>query len=138
MGRTEIIEHTADVGLGIWGKNLEELFRLGAEGMFSLIADLSQVEAKEREKVELEAGSVGELFHDWLDELLYLFDTRHILFRNYEFEKLDEKHLRAIATGEKVNFDKHDLHKEIKAVTRHNYRVEKGPGGWEAEVLFDI
>ena len=40
--RYEEIEHTADVGIRAYGRDLDELFVNAAEGMFSLIADLDR------------------------------------------------------------------------------------------------
>ena len=37
----EVIEHTADIGLKIWGKDLPSLFRDAAEGFFDLVTDFS-------------------------------------------------------------------------------------------------
>ena len=34
----ELIDHTADVGIKVWGSTLTELFENAAKGMFSVIA----------------------------------------------------------------------------------------------------
>ncbi|MBU3933351.1 MAG: archease, partial [Candidatus Omnitrophica bacterium] len=48
MKRYEIIDHTADIGLRAYGKDLKQLFTNAAYGMFDILADLKKVRAKER------------------------------------------------------------------------------------------
>ncbi len=41
----ELIEHTADVGIKAYGKNISEAFENAAKGMFDIITDKSEIEA---------------------------------------------------------------------------------------------
>jgi len=40
--------------------------------------------------------------------------------------------------GEAIDFSRHRVFGEIKAVTFHRLRVEQRDGIWMAEVLFDV
>ncbi len=138
MGKIETIEHTADIGLRISAEDLSELFSLAARGMFSIIAELSTVETRESQSIELSAENVEELFASWLRELLYTSSVERMLFSGFEILAISEKHLRASARGEPLDFEKHELHTEIKAVTQYALSVKKKGNLWEAEVFFDI
>jgi len=42
----EVIEHTADVGLKVWGKNFVELLKNAACGMYHLVCEKNVIEKK--------------------------------------------------------------------------------------------
>jgi len=48
--------------------------------MFDIVADLEKYHRRNRRKVELEASDDEELLVAWLDELLYNFYTKQIIF----------------------------------------------------------
>ncbi|UCG94894.1 MAG: archease, partial [Candidatus Aerophobus sp.] len=43
MKKYEFINHTADLGIRVWGESIEELFKNAAYSMFDTIADLNRV-----------------------------------------------------------------------------------------------
>ncbi|GAG16189.1 unnamed protein product, partial [marine sediment metagenome] len=55
MKRYEVIDHTADIGIKTYGKDLKELFVNAAYGMFDILADLKNVRAKEQLAIKLKA-----------------------------------------------------------------------------------
>ena len=138
MKRYELIDHTADVGIRAFGKNLEELFRNTAVGMFEMMTDLEKVAHKVRQEIRLEEKNVEDLLIRWLQELLYRFSVDRAFYGDFQFTALTEQKLSAVIRGEKINDQKHTLKKEVKAVTYHGLKVEKTKEGWVGEVIFDI
>ena len=136
--RYELIEHTADIGIKAYGKDLKELFANAAGGMFEILADLKNVRIKESLKIELKAPNVEELFLSWLSELLYQYNSKKIIFKEFLIDKLTENLLSAEAKGEKLDLRWHRLKAEIKAVTYHELRVEKIKNHWQGRMIFDI
>ena len=58
MGRVETFDHTADLGLRIFGDDLADLFRTAAAGLFDVIvANRDEVQITETESISL-AGRV--------------------------------------------------------------------------------
>ncbi|MEW6733484.1 MAG: archease [Acidobacteriota bacterium] len=134
----EIFEHTADLGLRITAPDLNSLFAQTAEAFFSLIVEnLSEVHAEQQIDFQITGEDKAYLLFDWLNELLYTFDTRHLLLCQYNVE-VDETGLRAQAWGEKLDINRHQLDHEIKAITYHELKVEQISYGWQAEVIVDI
>jgi len=133
-----LIDHTADIGIKVYGKTLKELFRNAAIGCFDNIADLDNVQLNRQVRFDVQAPSQEELLLSWLKELLYSFDTKKILFRDFKIEKLNPTHLIATAYGDRLNLKKHSVKEEIKAVTYHEFSLKHGPGGWTAHVIFDV
>lgn len=133
--RYEEIEHTADVGIRAYGRSLDELFANAAEGMFSLIADLTAVKPVGEIEVRLQADDIPTLFLRWLGELLYIHETQRLLFSSFDVH-VDGNSLQGHARGEAIDKKRHELKLMIKAVTRHGLVVDPEKG--IADVIFDI
>jgi SHS2 domain-containing protein len=140
MGRAETFEHTADLGLRVVADDLADLFETAAAGLFDVIvANRLEIREIDEERFALAAESVEALFLAWLDELIFLCETRHRLYRSYKVAIDEERHcLEATIRGEPIDPDRHVLDHEVKAATRHGLVVRPEAGGWLAEVILDI
>lgn len=138
MPAYEIIEHTADIGIRSFGKTEAEAFENAAAGMFSLITDLPGIRDEQQFPVEVEAEDHETLLVEWLNELLYLFESNGVLLSRFEIVELGENHLAGKAWGEPIDTARHELKDDIKAVTYHMLKVEQTEGGWETDVIFDV
>jgi len=138
MKRFEILDHTADIGLIIYGKDLKGLFGNAGEGFFHLITDLEKVRSRVERRIELGGQCLERLLVDWLDELLYLHEVKHLLFKEFSMETVGEQGLKAVVKGEPFQEGIHLIKTEIKAVTYHQIQVKKMDGGWKAQVIFDL
>ncbi|MEM2192728.1 MAG: archease, partial [Candidatus Hadarchaeales archaeon] len=97
------MEHPSDIGFRAYGSNLAEAFENAAVALFEIMTDTRGVEPKEEVEVELKAEDRGALLYDWLDHLIYLQDSRGLLFSKFKVEiaeKAGELELRAKAWGE--------------------------------------
>jgi SHS2 domain-containing protein len=131
----EIIDHTADVGIVAYGDDVNRAFANAGKALFSLITDLDNVEEVTYREIELTAPDQESLLVDWLNELIYLFDTEQFLFKRFDLMQLDETHLKARIYGQKVSG--HKLKIGVKAATYHMLKIE-GSNGVKVQVLFDI
>lgn len=134
----EHFEHTADLGLRIRGDDLDSLFAEAGAGLLSIIVENpGDVRATEAVPIRIEGADPGTLLFDWLAELLFIFDTRHLLLCAFEV-RVGPSGLEATARGEPIDLQRHRLLHEIKAITYHGLRVERVGNAWEAEVIVDI
>jgi len=133
----EILDHTADVGIIAYGADLKQAFANAAKALFSLITELDDVEEVLHRDMELTASDEENLLVEWLNELVYRFDTDGIIFRRFDIIKLNSTHLKARGYGEKVDSSKHKLKTGVKAATYHMLKVDKNDG-CKVQVLFDI
>jgi SHS2 domain-containing protein len=138
MKQYEVIEHTADIGLRIYGRDLQELFRHAALGLFNLMTDVGKIKTQESRTFCLQSQNAGNLLLSWLRELLFTFSVEKWVFKEIVFKNLTERQLEAIATGERFDPKRHEQRSEVKAVTYHQFKLEKRKTGWVAEVIFDI
>ena len=134
----ELIEHTADIGIKVKGKDLKGLFKNAALAMFDIIAERkSKIEnRKSRIIIKQKADDLEELFINWLNELLSLSATKELIFFDFKIEKLDKNNLQATAVGEAIK--NYRVNTEIKAATYHQLKLEQTHSCWQAEVIFDV
>ena len=132
----EEFEHPADWGLRVRGANHAALFVAAARGMFSLLTDVSPVDATQRFELELEALDTATLLIDWLNELLYLAEDNAIVFKHFTIHELDADHarLRASASGGPPT----RLDKTIKAATFSGLCIAHDAHGYSVEIVFDV
>jgi SHS2 domain-containing protein len=134
----ETFEHTADLGLRIRAPTLKSVFEEAGEALFAaVIEDLEAVEHRRCHAVQIENDERELLLFDWLNNLLYQFDTHHLLFSRFEVH-ITGNRVTATAWGEPLDRTRHLLSHEVKAITYHGLRVEQQPDGWLAEVIVDI
>jgi SHS2 domain-containing protein len=144
-GGYKVIDHTADVGIKVWGRTPKELLEEAALGMATQICDPAKVEEKEKRELSLEAEAMEELLLLWLKEILFLVEKEGLLFRRFQIER-DNFSLRNAKTvkiqasvyGEKADPARHDICIEIKAVTRHGLYIKRNGPWWEGNILFDV
>jgi SHS2 domain-containing protein len=138
MKRYEQIPHTADLAAKIYGKDLPELFENAAFAMFDMMADLEGLTSEESVDIQVEASDTESLLISWLNEVLYVFFIKQILFNKFSIQSLEEKSLIAIAQGEKLGKTTQRLKAEIKAATYHDLKIKETDGGYEVTVVFDV
>jgi SHS2 domain-containing protein len=137
----EYLEHTADLFFRSYGRSLGECYANAARAMFSAMVDPDSINPAVKKTFLLEANDLPVLMHDYLSEILFLFETEGLVFRVFEVsvEKKGAVYkLSATLSGEKFNKKKHVILTDIKAVTYHGLLVEKRDDQWVAEVLCDI
>ena len=134
----ETFDHTADLGLRIRAPDLDTLFAEAGRALFAaIVEDLESVLPRQQLQIDLTDDDRELLFFDWLKELLYHFDSQHLLFSRFQVQ-VGDAGLRATAWGEPLDHNRHVLLHEVKAITYHGLTVEQADDGWLAEVIVDI
>ncbi len=134
----EIIEHPADVGFLAYGATLEELFANAALAMMSLACELDAVKETASRQIEASAADVESLLFAWLAEILGIADAEQLVFRRSEVTTLGGNRVTGLVHGEEFDKSRHHAGTYIKAVTLHQFRVEKTADGWRAQVYLDV
>ncbi len=140
MGERELIDHTADVGLRLRADDLDDLFVTAAEALFDyIVTNRDDVRPVISDSIALQADSTGDLLVSWLNELIFLCETRHRLYTRFDVHLLDDgTRLEATIWGEPMDPDRHILDHEVKAVTRHEFDLHRQDGRWTATLILDI
>jgi SHS2 domain-containing protein len=134
----ELVDHTADIALRAWGLTREEVFEQAARAMLSLVCDPREIAELESVDVVVEAAGADLLLAAWLNELLYLFEARKLLFADFAIVELGDERLHARVTGERLDEERHVLCGGVKAATLHELSLVERDGRWEGFVVLDV
>lgn len=136
--RYRIFGTTADVGVKSSGRNMKEAFENQATGMFSIMVDLRTVTAGPSFNVKASGHDNESLLASFLEELLYISDTKQVFLKEFRITKLDGRTLSAEAKGEDIDPRRHIIKTQVKAVTYHMLKVDVSPGMVSTTVVYDI
>ena len=134
----EVLEHTADIGIRVKAPDLAGLFKNAGLAIFQISCEKKETTDKKVHKIAVaqKADNLEELFINWLNELLSLSAVEALIFEEIQITKVSESLIEAVAIGSSAK--NYKMNTEIKAATYHQLKVEKGPSGWVAEVIFDV
>ncbi len=138
MKKYEIFDHTADMGVRVFGRTVEEVFVNAAYALFDQWTDLRKVRKQISQEISVQGSDREDLLIRWLGELLFLGESRGFLFKEFTIRHLDSTSLKAVARGEIFDPSRHRFKAEIKAVTYHQTEVKEVDGKWEGRVILDI
>lgn len=138
MPKYILIDHTADTGIDVFGETLPDVFTNAAFALFDIITDLSCVEGKVEYKVKISGIDREQLLVNWLSELLYLYDVKNLLFKDFTITSITDNHLEASIRGEVFTEGKHVIKTGMKAVTYHGLSIVQKDCRWKARVIFDL
>ena len=133
---------TADIVFEATGRSLPELFSNAVDATTNVMIDnIEAIQPRETRRIELSNDKIDMLLFDFLQELIFLKDAERLLLRMREvhIDEKDERYfLKATAEGEPVDAERHHQRADVKAVTLHDFSVERENGVWKARVLLDI
>jgi len=134
----EQLEHTADLALRIYGRDLRELFAHAAQAMFSQVADMTCTskpgDATVQRQVAVQGLDYESLLVNWLNELLYLHETQREVYTVFNIVQLSLRRLKAVVRGGPSQA----VHTMIKAATYHQLAIERTAEGYAVTVVFDV
>jgi SHS2 domain-containing protein len=134
----ELTEHTADLGIRAWGPTREDVFEQAALALAALICDPATVAPREDQRVVLTAETDDLLLAAWLNELLFIFESRRFVFAGFVVDEVGGGRLWARARGEKQDDARHEVKATVKAATYHGLELKRDDGGWQGAVVLDV
>ncbi len=127
------LEHTADELLEATAPTFKEALQDAARGSFELIG---KGEKEEKEiRIEAKAKTREDLVVELLQKAVVECELEGISPKTAKILEIDEEKLsvKLLISGENK-----PPRNQIKAVTYHLLKVEKGKNGWKIHVLFDV
>jgi SHS2 domain-containing protein len=134
---------TADLAFEAFGKDYDELFVNAGLALESAMIELNSLEPVRRQNIKIESDSVENLLLLFLEELVFLKDAKRLLFNKLDCKvtrtgrgvwKLENRSL-----GEIIDSGKHKLGVDVKAVTKHLFKLEKLPRKpFRTQVVLDV
>ncbi len=135
-----MFDHTADIGIEIYGRTKKELFTNAARALYDVMIEIKEPLQKKRyrKKVSIEGADAADLLVNFLRELLYLFNGKRLVPVSCAITGMAARRLSATLAVVRFSPQVHTVRTEIKAVTYHGLVVERGKKGWRAKVIFDV
>ena len=135
MGRYKIINHTADTGIEVEGKDLKEIFFESYKGLYK-IAGVEKGEKEGRDKIKIVADTYEELLIKFLNELIFYIygEGKYCDVKKIEIKK-------DIGFKLEVEIEKYEIKKferEVKAATYHNISIKNKNGAFTTKIIFDL
>lgn len=143
----EVVPHTADLKIRVFGKTREELFANALIGMFQSTRPIApECHYDERERLVCPALPISRdigvnsmdlesLLVDFLSDALYLSDVHNEAYLAVNIDALSDNGITAQVKGIAIKgFEE----SEIKGVTYHDLKIEQKDGLWQTEIVFDI
>ncbi|MCD6417015.1 MAG: archease [Planctomycetes bacterium] len=131
-------EHTSDLGLRAWGRDLTELFDEAGAGLIELMLDPATVRPKETRQVSAEAEEPEELLIGWLEEVLFALDGEGFAPASVRVERMGERRVVGALVGELFSPRRHTIRTRVKAVTYHDVNIHRAQGRLEVRVILDV
>jgi SHS2 domain-containing protein len=127
MERYRFLEHTADAKFQAFGKTLEDAFCNAALATASLMWDWETIEQNVEHRVEIKGKDLKQLLCSFLEEIIYLLDSKSFLLGfpdNIKIEEEESKYmLKALFRGDNYN-KKYKIHSDVKAITYSEMEIE--------------
>lgn len=131
----EFLEHTADVKFRAEGKSMEEAFSNCAVAVSKTLCK-GTVKRKKTYKIKAFGQDNESLLYNFLEELLYLFDTENFLPAKVKEIKIKDNKLIAKVIGD--NREKYEIKNYIKSPTYNEMLVKKEKSKWICQVVLDV
>ena len=130
------LPHTADIQFQAFGNTLEEVFANSALAMFNAMST-SKVKEKLKRKISVSGKDNEALLYNFLEELLFLFDSEHFFLSKVGKMRIENGMLRAEVIGDKAG--KYSIRIDVKAITYNNMVVKKLKQDlYVAQVVLDV
>lgn len=137
MKRFEILPHTADVAVAVYGESVPDLFANAASALFELMFEMDSPRPGPTVRVEATGDGLEELLVAWLSELLAIAEVGGVALAGFEVTITGEHQAVGSATATPVE-DLVMTGTPIKAVTYHELAVRQAGGIWTATIVFDV
>jgi SHS2 domain-containing protein len=135
MEKFKFLKHTADIKFRAFGKNAEEVFGNSFLALKHVIYG-GKIKKKKKIKIKAKGKDFESLLYNFLEEFLFLFDSRNFLFSEIKKLKIKEFQIEAEVFGDDAK--NYKINQHVKAVTYNEMFVKKQGKKWIAQVVVDV
>jgi SHS2 domain-containing protein len=128
-------DHVGEVRLRVEAPTLAMLFEEAARGLAELLLDeADETASASAETISIRAADRDGLLVDWLNELIFLSETRHRVYTEARVARISDTELEALVHGVVPK----TIRTAVKAATLHALEIDVGPDGYFATVTLDV
>ena len=132
----------ADAAIEVSSNSLEGIFIDSGKALTNtMVDDLKSIKTNKKYTFKVESQERDLLLFEFLEKLVIEKDANQMLFSEFEVKinQINEKFMvSVIAHGEHIDYDRHELCADVKAVTLHKFSLTKEKEDWKAEMILDM
>jgi len=126
----------ADAAIEVNSESLEGIFVDSGKALTNtMVDDLKSIKTNQKYTFKVESQERDLLLFEFLEKLVIEKDANQMLFSEFEVKinQTDKKFMvSVIAHGEHIDYDRHELCADVKAVTLHKFSLTKEKENWWA------
>lgn len=133
----------ADLAFEAWADTPEDVLCSASDALLAAMVDRpDRLRFSVSREIRVSAEDWGMLLYRALEEILYVRDVEHLLVRYRRAETIrTSREIQAVldAAGETIAAFRGEFRTEVKAITFHGLKMERGGDGvWRARVVIDV
>lgn len=120
--------HTADSKFRAYGKNTETQFANAALALTSIMFEHKKITPRQEKKISVSGADMKALLYNWLEELLFLLDTKGFVLhavKKLKISKNKKYKLSAVVQGDSDQGKYEVVGSLVKAVTYSEMEITK-------------
>ena len=136
-----VVEDTtsADFVFEAYGISTNELFANCALACFYAMTDPAIVDPVKSYKLEVKGQTIEDLLYNYMAELIFIKDTEKVFLSQFDVDILpDNTALKAVVRGALIDYNKHIIKTDVKAVTYHDLHVRADKEGYSVRMILDL
>lgn len=132
----EILEHTADIKIRVFGKNFIDILVNSAYAIADLLFP-GDIMKERNYEFEITGETDDQILIRLLNELVYILQTKKLLLKFFDIKKTDKNLYSVHCRGTKIKYSD-EINYDIKGVTYHDLLIEKTGNKLKAEFVIDV
>jgi SHS2 domain-containing protein len=132
----EELPHTADVKIRVHANTTGALFSDACMALMQVMYGNDRRPGTIKE-ISLDAPDIESLLSDFLSEVLYITEVDCFVIAKVNVT-IAGLHLKAVLDGELFDPLRHNKGTEVKGISYSGLVIQKEPGGYMLEILFDV
>ena len=132
----EIVPHTADLAMKVWGQDLKKLAESVVQGYVFLLTNPRKIGSSHSKEFKIAFSSPENLLVRLLNKIIYLFDVEGFVSKKAEIS-ISQDSVSCKVLGEDYDKDKHVIRHCIKAATYGELEVVSENDSLTATIILD-
>jgi SHS2 domain-containing protein len=132
----EELPHTADVKIRVHADTPGALFSDACMALMHVMYGNDRRPGITKE-ISVDAPDIESLLSDFLSEVLYITEVDNFVIAHAEVT-IEGLHLKAALDGELFDHLRHNQGTEVKGISYSGLVIQRKPGGYIVEILFDV
>lgn len=132
----EILEHTADLKIRVYGNNFVDVLKNSAYAVSDLLFP-EDIVTDQSYDFEITGEADDQILVKLLNEVVYVLQTKKLLLKLFYIKETKENHYSVHCKGKKINYSD-EINYDIKGVTYHDLLIEETGNRLKAEFVIDV